>query len=177
MKIIIATENKAKNQAVTEVFEQVFDSCSFVGSKAASGVSEQPLTEAEGIEGAVNRAQNVFADHADADYCVGLEGYVDTNAYGMFLAGAVAVVNNKGEVGVGISAKMQLPEFMKQRIEQGEELGPIVKELMDDVEGEIRHGAGTNGILSKGLYNRVDEFKDATKCALARFVSPELYHE
>ncbi len=104
-----------------------------------------------------------------------MEGYVDSNEYGMFLAGAVAIINKVGSIGVGVSAKMQLPDFIKEKITAGAELGPLVKDFMNDTEGTIRHYDGTNGILSKGLYNRVDEFKDATKCALVRFQSPELY--
>ena len=85
------------------------------------------------------------------------------------------LVDKDGRVGIGSSAKMQLPIFIQQKIEEGLELGPLVKNLMNDTEGKIRGYDGTNGILSKGLYNRVDEFKDAAKCALARFQSPELF--
>ncbi len=175
MKIIISTENKAKVQAVEEVLHQVWDNFEIVSEKFPSDVSEQPLSETEGIKGAINRAENAKLKHSGADYWVGMEGYVDSNEYGMFLAGAVAIINKDGSIGVGISAKMQLPIFIKEKIEAGEELGPTIKTLMNDTEGSIRHYDGTNGILSKGLYNRVDEFKDATKCALAKFQSPELY--
>lgn len=175
MKIIISTENKAKIQAVEKVLHQVWNDFEIVSEKFPSDVSEQPLSEAEGIKGAINRAKNAKLKHSDADYWVGMEGYVDSNEYGMFLAGAVAIINKGGSVGVGVSAKMQLPNFIKEKITAGAELGPIVKDFMNDTEGIIRHYDGTNGILSKGLYNRVDEFKDATKCALARFQSPEFY--
>lgn len=175
MRVIISTENKAKIQAIEEVFYQVWSNLEITSEKFSSDVSEQPLSEAEGIKGAINRAQNAKLKYPDADYCVGMEGYVDSNDYGMFLAGAVAIINKTGAIGVGISAKMQLPNLIKEKIKTGEELGTIIKNLMNDTDGSIRHYDGTNGILSKGLYNRVDEFKDATKCALARFQSTELY--
>lgn len=177
MKIIISTENKAKIQAVEEVLDQIWNDLEITSEKFPSDVSDQPLSEAEGIKGAINRAQNAQLKYSDADYCVGMEGYVDSNEYGMFLAGAVAIINKSGAIGVGISAKMQLPDFIKEKIEAGEELGLIIKNLMNDTDGHIRHYDGTNGILSKGLYNRVDEFKDATKCALTRFQSPEFYKQ
>ncbi|HAO52443.1 TPA: hypothetical protein DCQ85_03165 [Candidatus Magasanikbacteria bacterium] len=131
----------------------------------------------EGIEGVINRAKNARTKYSDADYYVGMEGYVDTNKYGMFLAGVVAIMDKHGEIGVGISAKMQLPMFIQKKIQDGEELGPLVKDLMNDTNGNIRQFDGTNGILSKGLYNRVDEFKDATNCALTRFQSPEFFNK
>lgn len=171
MKIIISTENRAKIEAVETVFKQVWPELEIISEKFSSDVADQPLSEEEGIQGANNARQK----YSDADYFVGLEGYVNTNQYGMFLAGAVAVIRNDSATGIGISAKMQLPDFIKDKINKGAELGPIIKELANDVEENIKHHDGTNGILSKGLYNRVDEFKDATKCALTRFQTPELY--
>lgn len=175
MKIIIATENKAKIQATTTIFNQVYSNVEVISEKFSSGVSEQPLSEEEGIQGAINRAQAARTKYPEADYCIGLEGYVDTNKYGMFLAGIVAVVKNDTEIGIGTSAKMQLPNFLKTKLEAGMELGPLIQTLMNDTDNTIRHYDGTCGILTKGLYNRVKEFEDATKCALARFQSPELY--
>ena len=175
MKIIIATENKAKIQGVTEVLNQVWTDVEIISEKFSSDISEQPLSEVEGITGATNRAKNAQAKYSEADYCIGIEGFVDSNEYGMFLGGTVVIINKTGEIGIGTSAKVQIPDFIKEKINEGLELGPLVKELMNDTEGAIRHSEGTTGILSKGLYNRVDEFKDATKCALARFLSPEFY--
>ncbi len=177
MKIIICTENKAKILAIEEVFGRLWLNAEMIGEKFSSDVSDQPLTEEEGIEGAINRAKNAKSRYPKADYYVGMEGYVDTNKYGMFLAGIVAIIDQDGKIGIGASAKMQLPVFIQKRIEAGEELGPLVKELMNDTEGNIRQHDGTNGVLSKGLYTRVDGFKDATKCALARFQSPEFFEK
>ncbi|MBT5338444.1 DUF84 family protein, partial [Candidatus Falkowbacteria bacterium] len=158
-------------------FEQVFSNLEITNEKFSSDVSEQPLSEEEGIKGALNRATHAKYKYPTADYCIGMEGYVNTNNYGMFLAGAVVIINNEGKAGIGLSAKMILPAFIQEKINEGQELGPLIKSLLNDTEGKIRHYDGTNGILSKGLYNRVDEFKDATKCALACFQSPEFYNE
>jgi inosine/xanthosine triphosphatase len=176
MKIVISTENKAKVQAVKEVLESVWNDIMIIAEKFPSDISEQPVTEQEGIEGAVNRIKNSKEKYSDADYYIGMEGFVDSNEYGMFLAGAVVIENNIGDRGVGVSGKIQLPDDIKTKIDQGEELGPLVQNLMNDSKNEIRNFDGTNGILTKGLYNRVDEFKDATKCALAKFLSSELYN-
>lgn len=175
MKIIICTENKAKIQATEEVIQHVFSDFELVSEKFPSNIPEQPLSEEEGIKGAINRATNARSKHPDADYYVGMEGYVDTNEYGMFLAGIVAIVDKSGKIGIGSSAKMLLPAFIQKKIEEGYELGPLMKDLMNDTAGDIRQYDGTNGILSKGLYNRVDEFKNATECAFARFQSPEFF--
>ena len=175
MKIIVTTENKAKIQAVQEVLVSVWKEAEIIGEKFSSDILDQPMSEEEGVEGAINRAKNARDKYPEADYCIGMEGYVDTNKQGMFLAGVVAIMNLSGDTGVGFSAKMQLPDSIKEKIEEGVELGPLVQNTMSDSNNAIRNFDGTNGILSKNLYNRVDEFKDATKCALVKFISPELY--
>lgn len=177
MKIIICTENNAKIQATKGVIQRVFSDFELTCEKFSSDIPEQPLSEEEGIMGAINRAVNAKLKYPDADYYVGMEGYVDTNAYGMFLAGIVAIVDKDGKIGIGSSAKMQLPVFIQKKIEEGYELGPLIKDLMNDTAGDIRQYDGTNGVLSKGLYNRVDEFRNATECAFARFQSPEFFGE
>jgi inosine/xanthosine triphosphatase len=175
MKIIICTENKAKVQAIENVLNRVWTNFSIINEKFPSDISEQPLSEDEGIEGAVNRANNARLKYPNADYFIGMEGYVDTTKYGMFLAGAVAIIDSSGKCGIGISAKMLLPTSIQNKIEAGEELGPLIKILMNDTENNIRQYDGTNGFLSKGLYNRVDEFTNAAECALTRFQSPEYF--
>lgn len=177
MKIIICTENKAKIQAIKGVLQRVLSEFELVNEKFSSDISEQPLSEEEGIKGAINRANNGRLKYQDADYYVGMEGYVDTNRYGMFLAGVVVVIDKNGKIGIGSSAKMLLPAFIQKKVEEGSELGPLVQGLMNDTNGEIRQYDGTNGILSKGLYNRVDEFKNAAECAFARFQSPEFFEK
>ena len=171
MKVIVCTENKGKIKAVEEVFKIFSTDFEIVSEKAESKVRDQPLSEIEGIKGAINRVENLKDKYPDADYLVGLEGFVDSNEYGMFLGGVVAVMNNKGDVGIGTSAKMQLPKVIEERINSGDELGDIITDLMKDTKRKIPQSEGTNGILSKGMYTRIDEFKDATKCALARFQS------
>jgi len=175
MKIVVSTTNKAKLKAVEDVLTQVWSEVEIIGKQYPSDISDQPMSEKEGIDGALNRARNTQQDNPGADIWIGMEGYVDSNEHSMFLAGAVAIINKGGQTGIGISAKMQLPDSIRKELESGVELGPLVQVLMKDNKGEIRHGSGTNGVLTKGLYGRVDEFKDATKCALAKFISPELY--
>jgi inosine/xanthosine triphosphatase len=175
MKIIICTENKAKVEAIEGVLKRVWSNFSIINEKFPSDIPEQPLSEEEGIQGAINRANNGRVKYLDADYFIGMEGYVDTTKYGMFLAGAVAIIDNSGKCGIGMSAKMLLPVSIQKRIDSGEELGPLIKELMNDTENSIRQYDGTNGFLSKGLYNRVDEFRNAAECALTRFQSPEYF--
>jgi inosine/xanthosine triphosphatase len=175
MKIAIGTLNKAKNAAVQNVIKTVWNDVEFISIETDSGISNQPLNDEESIKGAINRARQALA-HDNADYGIGLEGGVHTiENHGMFLHGWIAIVDNDGNIGLGRSGSIELPKHIELRINNGEELGPIMQELMKDDKNTIRHSDGTNGILTNGLYTRVKEFEDATRCALAKFVSRDWY--
>ena len=173
MKIVICTLNEAKNSAVKNVIDKVWSEVEYISISSESGVSDQPLSDEEGIRGAINRAKNGLEEVTDAEYSIGLEGTVDETEYGMFLNGWAAIMHKDGEVGLGCSGKVELPYQIAERLKQGEELGPLIQEMMGD--DSIRNTIGTNGVLTKGLYNRTKEFGDAVSCALSRFLRPDLY--
>ncbi len=176
--VAVGSRNQAKNQAVAKSFGRAFATATVAtrGYEVASGIAEQPTTDEEAIEGATNRARAALAQLATADYGVGLEGNTVTIAGTMFLHGWVAIVQRQSDqIGIGHSSGVALPPAFKQAIDDGQELGPLVQTLFQDETNAIRHGQGTNGLLTNGLYSREQEFIDATTVALARFVSPELY--
>lgn len=175
MIIAIGSTNKAKNTAVRNVLDKVWEDCNFISVDADSQVSNQPTSDEEGIQGAINRAKNALKLVSDAKYAIGLEGTVHTNKFGMFLYGYVAIIDKSGNIGIGSSNQILVPEFMKKRIDAGEEMGPIMQDLQNDSNNEIRHSVGTGGILTKNLCTRIGEFEQATKAALAKFMSPEYY--
>ncbi|OYX43751.1 hypothetical protein B7Y94_00855 [Candidatus Saccharibacteria bacterium 32-49-12] len=174
-KVAVGSQNRAKLSAIEQVFGKVFEGVEINGYDVESGVSAQPMTDEESIEGAKNRATAAIDQDENADYGVGLEGNVAVVADRMFLHGWVAVVDRSGTVGLGHSGGLELPDSIRQQLESGKELGPVLQEMLGDEDNEIRHSAGTNGVLSGELYTRVDEFVHAASCALAKFIKPELY--
>ncbi len=174
IKIAIGSENKAKISAVENIIGQVWGNVEFSYHSTNSMVRAQPLNDDEAIDGAINRARQAL-ELGKADYGIGLEGTVDTNKHGMFLCGWVVILSKDNIYGPGSSGKMLLPDDIAYRINAGEELGPIMQELMKDDKNSIRQHEGANGILSNGLYTRKMEFETAITCALAKFVSPHLY--
>jgi inosine/xanthosine triphosphatase len=175
MKVIITTTNKAKKQALQDVFSPIWTISEYISEKFDSQVSEQPMSEQEGIQGAQNRVHKGRTQYPDADFVIGMEGFVDQTKHGMFLGGCVIIQDKNKTEGIGISAKIQLPSWIGTALKNGEELGPLIQKYKQDNDDKIRHQEGTNGILTNGLYTRVDEFKDATKCAVAKFQNPHLY--
>lgn len=176
VKVAVGSKNEAKNKAVATAFLKAYAEIDIRGFDVDSGISDQPTTDEESIEGAINRAQGALTHYPEARYGVGLEGNTVTISGRMFLHGWVAIIEKGNETpGIGHSSGIELPEHLKQAIEEGKELGPLLQSMLDDKENLIRHTQGTNGILSAGLYTREQEFIDATTVALARFISSDMY--
>jgi|GEM_PF-883859 len=178
IQIAVGSENKAKNLAVLKAFRTAFPKATLQikGFNVESGIADQPTTDEESIQGAINRANGALARLATAQYGVGLEGNTVTIADRMYLHGWVAIVERDNDTpGIGHSSGLELPQNLRDGIEAGGELGPLLQEMLGDEDNKIRHTLGTNGVLSDGLYTREQEFIDATTVALARFVKPDLY--
>lgn len=179
--IAVGSKNQAKNLAVQTAFEKAFPHIQIItsGHDVNSGIAAQPTTDEESIQGAINRARNALEVNKNADYGVGLEGNTVTISGTMYLHGWVAIAHKDDPEtpGIGHSSGIELPEHLKDGIDAGGELGPILQAMLGDEDNEIRQTIGTNGVLSGGLYTREQEFIDATTVALARFVKPELYED
>jgi inosine/xanthosine triphosphatase len=175
MIIAIGTKNNAKVQGFTTIAKLVWSDASFELTETESGISKQPLSVEEMIAGAINRAKHASSIISGSDYSAGIEGGVFRNNYGTFLGGWVALLRRDGVLGLGSSAFVEVPKDFAARLYSGEEMGPITTQLFNDHDNIIRHSNGTSGILTNNLYTRSKEFEDATRCALAKFVSPEYY--
>lgn len=176
--IAVGSQNQAKNYGARVAFERAFPDhvIAAQGFDVESGIADQPTTDEESIQGAINRARNALAQFATASYGVGLEGNTVTIGETMYLHGWVAVVKRDSDTpGVGHSSGVELPTYFKEQIDAGKELGPLLQEMLGDTDNAIRHTQGTTGTLTNGLYTREQEFVDATSVALARFVKPDLY--
>ncbi|HID54440.1 MAG TPA: inosine/xanthosine triphosphatase [Anaerolineae bacterium] len=174
MKIAVGTLNPVKIAAVTSMFQRVWPEAEIIPVAVPSGVSAMPMTDAETIAGARNRAIAARAA-LDADFGVGLEGGVHPEPFGLALQGWVAVVNGDGREGIGGAARIPLPEHIAQRVRRGEELGRV----MDDVLGDhnTKQKGGAVGALTNGLVMRQETFALAVAYALAPFISPQLYNQ
>jgi inosine/xanthosine triphosphatase len=173
-KIAIGTTNPSKIEAVRAKVCLTWPQCELLPIKAPSGVSDMPMSEKECILGAQNRASHCL-EMTDADLGVGLEGGVMLMSEGMMLVGWVAIVDRQGTLGLSSSARIMLPEFIADRVGNGEELGLV----MDDVVNEhnTKHRGGASGILSGGLTQRSESFAVAVAYALSPFVVPHFYEK
>lgn len=169
MKVVIGSTNPIKIEAVRVVFSLMMKNPRIEGREVVSGVASQPMSQAETIQGAKNRAA---AAVLYGDYGVGLEGGVCDVGGTLFECAWAVVVTKSGEMGMGGGLYFELPGKIAARIRAGEELGQIMQELM---RYDVKRSEGAIGVLTKGALTRQRAYEQIMKSAMVRFVSPEWY--
>ena len=181
MRVGVGSGNPVKRRAVERVLEssQGRDLTDEVSGDSAtvaiesvpvpSGVSEQPTGHAETVTGAENRARAVL-DAGEYDLGVGIEGGVARfdGADGFFLI-MWAAVSDGSRTGRGAGPSIALPDDIGARIAGGEELGPVMDDVLD-ATGVARRG-GAAGALTAGRVDRAGALATAVAGALGPFVS------
>lgn len=174
MKIIIASHNPVKKEAVSQAFLQVFAEQSLIFSdiNVSSGVNDQPMSDEETLLGAENRVRAARLAVPDADFWVGVEGGIEEIGTQM-AAFAWAVVHGKTGKGKGKTATFFLPDAVAQYVRQGIELG----EADDRVFGtsNSKQKSGAVGLLTRDLITRTSLYVPAIIMALIPFINPQLY--
>ncbi len=174
LKIVIASRNPVKGQAVLRGFQQVFPDKSFelIFAEAPSGVSEQPVGDGETRLGAVNRIEAVKKSHPGADYWSAIEGGVD-DEQGQLSAFAWIVVADGQRTGWSRSASFFLPPRVAEYVRQGMELGDADDRVFGRSNSKKQNGAV--GILTADAIDRAELYKHAVLLALIPFLNPDLY--
>jgi inosine/xanthosine triphosphatase len=174
MLVIAASRNPVKIQAVQEAFTQAFPQATIrvEGIAAPSGVSDQPMSDAETLRGARNRVAYAKTQHPEADFWVGVEGGVQPadnrlDAFGWM------VVQNAQQEGYARSASFFLPPAATRAIREGGELGPVMDELFD--EQNVKHKGGAVGLLTNGLVSRQALYVQPLILALIPFLQKPLF--
>lgn len=135
----------------------------------ASGVSEQPRGRAETVAGAENRATAVLAE-GEYDLAVGIEGGIAAFEDGGIYLIMWAAVDDGTRIGRGGGPSMRLPDAIAARVDAGEELGPVMDDVLD-TRGVAKRG-GAAGALTAGRVDRTDALATAVAGAFGPFVSP-----
>lgn len=169
MRVGVGSSNPVKIGAVEGAFKKYWPECEVVGVEVSSGVDEQPRSEEETIRGAENRAKNCIGE---ADYGVGLEGGVCEINGEMFECAWTCVVDKFGNTGLGGGLYFELPKKVAERIKKGEELGPIMEEIM---KFDVKRTSGAIGVFTKGQLDRKQAYVQIVLSALIKFVSPEWF--
>lgn len=176
MKVVVGSENPVKIKAVEEAFAKIWPNKKFnvVGVNVKSGVSSQPMSDIEAIKGATNRAKRALKS-SGGDFGVGLEGGINKVGRRWFDCGWIVIVDRKGNLGIGTSARMETPKKMLAMINKGMELGDVNDILFK--KKNSKQGEGHFGLMTNGVVTRKDGYREAVIMALARFIHPEIFEK
>ena len=139
---------------------------------ADSDVSDQPVSDEETRQGAINRARHAKQTHPDKDYWVGLEGGIETFEDQLLAFAWMAILDNSGKQSISRTVSLPLPPAVQDLIDQGMELGEANDQVFSTVNSKQEGGAF--GLLTDGLYTREGVYAQALILALLPFVH-ELY--
>lgn len=174
--IIVASLNPVKIEAARRCFESAFPDLEFnvSGVAAKSGVSDQPLSDEETRQGALNRLQSAQLLNTGADFYMAFEGGVeDKNGVMEEFAWAI-LVSKEGKRGEARSASFIVPAKLRTMlIEQGLEMGDAT-DILFNLKNS-KQADGIVGSLTKGLISRTDYYVHTGIFALLPFIHPELY--
>ena len=173
-RIVVASRNPVKLNAALQACMCMFPDVSYEieGVSVPSGVPDQPLSDEETLQGALNRAQNAQSLETDADYWFGIEGGVEPHGDTFQSFAWVAVIGRSGRVGKARTAMLYLPQEVAKLVREGMELGHA-----DDVvfgkENSKQH-SGLVGLLTDDVIDRSSYYRQAAILALVPFKNTNL---
>ena len=166
--LVIASQNPVKIEATRRGFASMFPRRAFHlhSVEVPSGVRPQPLSDAETLQGALNRVQHVAQLVPQADYWVGIEGGVEERQ-GNMEAFAWIVVSAPHLLGKSRTGTFSVPEEVATLVRQGHELAAAVEEVYQQTQ--VKSTTGAVGVLTEGVIDRVQLYEHAVVLALVPF--------
>ena len=168
MNICVGTANSAKLDAVREILHDYphLKDAIVVSKEVKSGVSDQPKSLDESVQGAMNRALAAFHECV---YSIGIEsglmsvpstksGYMDV---------CVCAIFDGNEYHLGLSSAWEAPaQVMKHMMEDGMNMNDAAHKsgLTDNLT--VGAAEGLIGIVTKGRLTRKAYTKEALRTAL-----------
>lgn len=176
MKVAVGSKNPVKVNAVKLAFETIWpgEVWEVTGVDIKSGVSDQPMSIKESIQGARTRAKRSL-ELLHAEFGVGLEGGIFHEGEFYFDGGWAVIRDTKRREGIGATAQIPVPPVMLRLILEGKELGEVCDIVFK--QQNTKHGDGHFGLMTKNAITRTEGYKDGIIMALTRFIHPELFEK
>ncbi len=162
-----------------------------VGVEVQSGVGHTPVSRAESMAGARNRAEALrelgHERNEPWSYFVGLEGGLDVVPENgrlarnprreqriVFLESWAYVLDGSGVGAFGRSGGVEMPDALAAEVLEG---GMELSAAVDALTGEhgVRNAQGAWGVLTRNKMTRQDAFRTAAIAAFARFFNAPVY--
>jgi inosine/xanthosine triphosphatase len=166
--LVVASHNPVKIEATRRGFASMFPGRAFHLHPVAvpSGVRAQSLSDAETLQGTLNRVEQAANLVPQANYWVGIEGGVEERQ-GSMDAFAWIVVFAPPLLGKSRTGTFSVPEEVAALVRQGHELAAAVEEVYQHTQ--VKSTTGAVGVLTEGVIDRVQLYEHALVLALVPF--------
>lgn len=173
MIVAVGSTNPTKIRPVRAIFKKHFKNVIVKGVSVSSGVSDQPMNDDDMYKGALTRAKNAIERIPGASFGVGIEGGLHKYSYGWFERSLIVIVNTKGDIGIGSSGGLALPNRIIKRIHEGKNLEEAVDELFGTKN--VGETIGMFGLMTDKVVTRSSGVSHGVAFSLARFLHEKLY--
>jgi inosine/xanthosine triphosphatase len=172
--VLVGSKNPVKISCTEDAFTRAFNKSFLVeGINASSGVPEQPMGNRETLLGAKNRAFNSREVFPEANFWVGIEGGVDEDEKGMFAFAWIFIIDRRGKSSQSKTGTFYLPPAVATLVQEGMELGRA-DDLVFSQDNSKQQG-GSVGILTRGVVDRAEYYRQAIILALIPFLHENLF--
>ncbi|KAK4097022.1 Maf/Ham1 [Parathielavia hyrcaniae] len=192
LTIVVASQNPVKIRAAHNAFIRIAGTTTpgwhaVRGVSVPSGVPDQPVSDAETLLGARNRAERAREREPEADYWVGIEGGVDFDpedaaeevmrsfAWVVVLGRDAADSKSEGGrmvLGKARTATYYLPRETSRLVKGGMELGHADEVVFGGRNSKQKNGSV--GLLTGDVIDRGGYYEEAAVLALIPFRNPGL---
>ncbi len=174
--LLVVSKNPVKIKAALQGFQTMFPAETFVtrSVSVSSGVSDQPMSSAETLQGAMNRVHAARPFAVDSEVIVGIEGGIEI-LEGEMHAFAWVVIQSGSQISKSRTGTFILPPKVAGLVQQGIELGEA-----DDIvfgRSNSKQENGAIGLLTDNVIDRTTYYQHAVILALVQLKHPELYPE
>lgn len=174
-KIVIATENKGKVDAVIRALEEYKEKTknfdfNIETVSVESEVPSTPTTDLEGIQGCTNRIKNAKKTLPEADIYISMEGVTVSLEGEFYIRGWTKIEDcTLKRSALASGASVPIPNFLQKHIDPAKELGSIFDGLYElkPEEKENLRNIGANGIFTEMTYSRFNTFHDGVLICLS----------
>lgn len=156
LTFVVGSTNQTKVGAVEEIGKPL--GAQVIRMKTTSGVSDQPQTSEETLQGAINRAHSSLQSRHDADFGVGFEGGVQSLAGRLFLVDWAVLADRTGRQFITSGNMLPLPPEVESSVRSGTELSVAMGEYTGKQPRQIGEDEGTVGVLTNGAIKRQDVY-------------------
>lgn len=177
MKVKVGTANPRKVEAVQDGFKEYpeYATAEIEGVNVSSGVSSQPKSLEETIQGAMNRAKGAFQN---CDLGVGLESgiFPVPNTKSGYMDICMCAIYDGKNFHLGGSSVFEYPKILIDLVlSKGIEIDEAAREAGFTDSDKIGKEKGMIGHLTKGYIDRRAYSKQAVITALIHLQNPEHY--